>query len=117
MFKEILATVGLIIILGILFNPFNFYQSNMMLASLVTSLIVLYVFFVIVISKDKPKDEREEKHYNLASDAAFISGTTILTIGIIIQSFKHELDLWIVLALIVMVITKTIFKKRYQNCC
>ena len=73
-------------------------------------LIILIISFVILIFfwLEQPKDEREANHINIASRFAFFSSSIILIIAIIFQTFNHNLDPWIPLALGVVVSSKAI---------
>ncbi|MBI3589373.1 MAG: hypothetical protein HY093_03110 [Candidatus Liptonbacteria bacterium] len=42
----------------------------------------------------------------MADRIAFLVGTATLVIAIIIQSFRHELDVWLVVTLGVMILAK-----------
>jgi len=116
-FKEIVATLGLMVILGIIWNLNGFYSSNMLLASVITVFIILVIFVSIVLVKDKSADEREEHHHYVANQAAFIAGITVLTSAIVYQAITHMVDPWIILALIVMILTKLFVRKYKENCC
>jgi hypothetical protein len=104
--KEILMAVGLIIILVFLLNPFDIYYSNMVLMSSLTVLILLFIFFSIFILKDKPVDEREEAHQSFAGRVAYLCGTAVMITGIVVQSISHSIDIWLVVALGVMIVSK-----------
>lgn len=109
--KEIISAIGLLVILALLMNPMGIYYSNMMLASFITILILLYIFFSVVVIRDRAADEREEKHQYFAGRVAFLVGTTVMIIGIIMQSISHKIDLWLVVTLIAMIAAKLIATK------
>ena len=113
--KELVSAIGLLVILAFLMNPMGFYYSNMTLASIITILILLFIFFSVVVMKDKPADEREEKHQHLAGRSAFLAGTTVMIIGIIVQSISHQIDVWLVIALAVMIAVKLIATKHSEK--
>lgn len=52
-------------------------------------------------------DEREDHHIFLAGRIAFISGSSILAVGIIVQLLSGTLDIWLPIALGVMILSKT----------
>jgi hypothetical protein len=116
-YREIIATIGLFIILGIIWNLNDFYYSDMLLASIVTVFIILIIFTSIILVKDKPADEREEHHHYIANQSAFIAGTTVISVALVIQAINHTVDQWLIITLIVMILTKLIVRKRFQNCC
>lgn len=110
--KELFAAIGLIIVLVILMDPMHFYYSNMTLATFITLLIILYTFFVVFVLRDKPADEREELHQRLAGRVAFMAGTGVMLIGVVVQSFTTGVDVWLVAALTAMILAK-VFAAKY----
>lgn len=115
--KEIIATTGLMIILGIIWFLKDFYYTNMMLASVITIFIILVIFVSIILVKDVSADEREQYHHYVANQGAFLAGTTVLSVALVVQAIMHTVDPWIIMALMVMILTKLIVRKWYQNCC
>ncbi len=51
-------------------------------------------------------DERDALHRTLAGRNAFLAGSGILTLAIVIQGYTHSVDPWLVLALIAMIVVK-----------
>jgi len=70
--------------------------------------LVIFALFAIFIWRENTKDEREGLHKMMAGRIAFLAGTSVLVIGISIQSFRHELDFWLVLTLGIMILAKII---------
>jgi len=100
---------GILIILLVLFlNPFGFWMPNALLMMTVLGFVVVFVVFASFVWKENSRDEREGLHKMMAGRIAFLVGTAILVIGIIVQSFKHELDFWLVLTLGTMILAKII---------
>jgi len=112
--KELGMIVGLVVILGFLLNPMGFYYSNMTLASSITLLIIFFIFISIFIWREVPQDEREEKHQSSAGKMAFFFGTGTMLLGIVVQSLSHSIDVWLVVSLAVMVISRFVVVK-YRN--
>lgn len=105
-FKESLVTLVLIVTAILLLNPFDFWMPDMMVMGM---LVVILVFFAILASfilKEKSLDERDDLHRTLAGRNAFLVGSAIIIIGIIVQGYNHSVDGWLVATLIVMVATK-----------
>lgn len=79
---------------------------------LVTMLVVFFMaffgIFTAVIWREQPKDERESFHSMYAGRLAFLTGSTILVIGIVIQELRHLIDPWLIFALVGMLIAKII---------
>lgn len=104
--KEIIVTIALIMIAILLLNPFHFWMPDMMVMSMLAIILVLFAIFASFILREKAVDERDDQHKALAGRNAFLAGSTILIIGIIVQGYSHAVDGWLVTGLIIMVVTK-----------
>lgn len=104
--REIIAAAAVVILAMLLVDPLNLWMPSGIQMTLLIFLILAFTFFAIFVWGEKGRDEREEKHIMQAGRMAFLSGASIITIGIIYQSFQHNLDLWLVIALVVMVVAK-----------
>lgn len=104
--SETLVTVGLIVTAILLLNPFDFWMPDMMVMSMLAIVLVLFGAFASFVLREKSIDERDEQHRTLAGRNAFLAGSTTLILGIIVQGYSHSVDPWLVVALIVMVVTK-----------
>lgn len=69
-------------------------------------ILVLFAVFASFILREKTLDERDDQHRTLAGRNAFLAGSATLILGIIAQGYAHAVDGWLVVALIVMVMTK-----------
>jgi len=98
----------LLILLGLLLNPFHFWMPGMAEMALVACFVVVFGLFVVLVWRERPHDEREGMHQLRAGRLGFIAGAAILMIGIVVQSFTYMLDPWLPLSLGVMVIAKAI---------
>lgn len=105
---ELIASIALIAILVLLFNPFGLWMPNTLFMMMLLGLIVVFALFASFIWREKARDEREAMHRMLAGRFAFLAGAATLLLGIIIGSFQHDVDFWIVLTLVVMVIAKVL---------
>lgn len=112
---EIIISLILITLLLICLNPFNLLMPSPMIKMLVVLIILVFGIFTTVIWKEKPTDERENLHKGLAGHFAFLVGTFILIIGIAIQELNHNLDPWLIYALIGMVLGKIIYRAYLEN--
>jgi len=106
--QEIIAAAGLVLVLVLLINSMSFYMSNMVLATCITVLVLCYSFFVLFVVRRKPQDEREETHERFAGRIAFMTGTFLMLVGVIVQSLSHQIDVWLVAALTVMIVSKLV---------
>jgi hypothetical protein len=103
---EIASAVILLISLVLLLDPFGFWMPNMLSMVLVAVVFVCFSIFISFVWKERPQDEREELHRTKAGRAAFLTGSIILALGVVVQSIAHVLDPWLVLALAGMIFAK-----------
>jgi|SRR3989344_1575066 len=106
--QETIVSGVLIILLVLFLNPFEFWMPPILLMMMVLGLVVVFSLFASFVWRENSKDEREGLHKMMAGRIAFLAGTAVLVIGIIIQSFRHELDVWLVFTLGVMILAKII---------
>ncbi len=106
--QEIFISITLIILLILFLNPFELWMPPILLMMMVLGLVVVFSVFASFIWRENSKDEREGLHKMMAGRIAFLVGTATLVIAIIIQSFKHELDSWLVVTLGVMILAKIV---------
>ena len=81
-------------------------MPNMLHMTLALALLVCVGIFSVFVWKEQARDEREQLHSMLAGKYAFLAGALIIVIGIVVQSYSHTVDAWLVLALGAMVLTK-----------
>jgi cbb3-type cytochrome oxidase cytochrome c subunit len=104
----LLAVLAVVVLVEDLLMP----MSNLMVAML--GLIVVFIAFAVFVFKERAADEREHQHMMLAGRASFLAGAAVLVAGVVIQSFRHDVDPWLVYALAVMVLAKLI-TRIYEN--
>ncbi len=108
LFQEIFISVILIVLLILFLNPFEFWMPTPFFMMMVLNFIIVFVIYASFVWKENSKDERENLHKIIAGRIAFLVGVAFLSMGIIIQSFKHELDFWLPVTLCVMILAKII---------
>ena len=106
--QEIIVSAVLIVLLILFLNPFELWMPPVLLMMMVLGFVVVFSIFASFIWRENSRDEREGLHKMMAGRIAFLAGTASLVIGIIIQSFRHELDFWLVLTLGIMILAKII---------
>ena len=106
--QEVSVSLVLIVLLVLFLNPFGFWMPTIFLMMMVLGLVVTFSLFSSFIWRENSRDEREGLHKMMAGRIAFLVGTALLVVGIIIQSFRHELDFWLVLTLVTMILAKII---------
>lgn len=107
----IIEIISALVILGIallFLNPGHLTMPESVISMLVVALLVAFLTFVALLLKEKPSDEREERHILTAGRISYIVGVATLVTGIIIQSMHHDIDPWLVLALCAMIFSKLI---------
>jgi hypothetical protein len=106
--KEIILTICLIVVAALLLNPFDFWMPNMLVMCMLAIILALFGLFAGLVLREKSQDERDDIHKGLAGRNAFLSGCVVLITGIFVQGLSHTIDMWLILALITMIITKVV---------
>ena len=76
---------------------------------------VLVAIFLVFLWHEKPEDERELINQNIASRAAYIVGSLVLIVALVVQGFQHNVDPIIPIALFAMIVTKLIVQNLKDN--
>jgi putative flippase GtrA len=107
MFKgELAVGVGLLALLYIIFNPWRLFMPGYVIMGFLIAVVVLYVAFATFVWKENRGDERERYHRLFADRIAYLAGSAILLLGIVLGELQHTLDPWLIAALAVMVMAK-----------
>ena len=104
--NEIAIAFFLVIILIFFWNPWYLWMPDQFVYMAVGALAVLVVLYAGLVLKEKPQDEREEKLQAQAGRIGFIAGVSVLSVGVAYQAITSSPDVFLLLALAVMVITK-----------
>ena len=88
-------------------NPFNIWMPDMTHMLILAIAVAVFGMFSVFVLMERAGDERENEHRHAAGRFAFLVGGAILIVGIIVQTFAHTLDPWLVWALVGMVIAKS----------
>lgn len=109
LYTEALISLVLVVLAVLLLDKFHYWMPGMMGMAVLGLTFVVFTTFAIFVLREKAQDERELSHRMLAGRVAFLTGSTILTLGIIAQSLEGGgVDPWLVYALIGMVLSKLI---------
>ena len=106
--NEILISIALVVLLILFLNPFDFWMPNKILMLMIVILIVVFSIFASFIWREDAKDERETLHKMIAGRFAFLVGSAVLVFGVVFQSFEHKVDIWLILALGLMILAKIV---------
>ena len=116
--SETIFVFVLVALLWALINPLGLWmpvQFEMICTTLV--LIFFILFSLYLLFREKSGDEREELHLFIAARLAYLLGSGILVLGIVVQTVMHHLTFWLPLALGVMLMGKLVGRwyaeKRY----
>lgn len=104
--SEIFTTLLLILIAVLLLNPFDFWMPDMMVVGMLVLTLVLFGIFASFILREKTVDERDAEHETLAGRNAFLAGSALLILGIVVEGYTHTVDPWLVVSLVVMIVAK-----------
>lgn len=105
----IIETVSAFTILGIallFLNPGRLTMPDSMISMLIIGLIVSFLTFAAFIFRESSSDERESLHILRAGRISYLVGVAALIVGIIVQTLKHEIDTWLIIALCAMIFSK-----------
>ena len=98
----------LVLLLGTLIDPFGITMGHMMYMSIIGVVTAVYFIVVFFIWGEKPHDEREYEHRYASSRAAYLAGSGVLILGIVLQSFTEGINPWLPSTLAAMFVAKLI---------
>lgn len=104
--KELVMIVLLIMILSCIIKPCYMWMPNKLVMSLAVFFLVVFGIFATFVWREKAADEREQLHNMLAGRAAFLIGSGVLSLGLVVQTITHDADPWLAIALGAMILTK-----------
>ncbi len=105
-FVETFVATSLVVILVLILNPMHFWMPDMAHMSALGLLLVVFIAYAAFSLREEVTDERDTLHRMFAGRAAFITGTTILTLGVFLGALGGTLDKWLVFTLVGMIIAK-----------
>ncbi len=104
--KELIIPVVLILLVVGLVNPTNLWMPQPVHMLLLAGVTVCFIFFAGLIWHENALDEREVVLRDRAGRAGYLGGLGILIAGFVYQSFYHQSDPWLTVALLVMILAK-----------
>jgi len=104
--KETIVGTVLLALAVLLLNPLHFWMPDMMVMAMLGVMLAVFALFASFVLREKVEDEREAVHRMLSGRVAFLTGSALLTLGIVVQATTHEVDEWLVIALVAMVLSK-----------
>lgn len=107
--KEWALSCGVLLLLFALLNPFDWYMLSMGAMLALALFVAFFLAFLALLWRERHTgDERELAHQAWVGRVAYLCGSGVLVIALIVQSFQHEIDTFIVLTLGVMVFAKVL---------
>ncbi len=103
---ETLVAICLIILAILLLNPFHFWMPDMVVMCMLAFALGLFGVFASFILRESIVDERDAVHRTLAGRNAFLTGSGVLTLAIVVQGYTHSVDPWLVITLVAMIVVK-----------
>ena len=103
---EIIISLALIGLLVFFINPLDLLMPHALHPFMVPFLLVLFIVFAGLLWKESPGDERDQLHKFIASRFAYFAVIATLIIGVIFQSFKGEVDPFLIIGICIALLTK-----------
>jgi len=104
--SELGAGAALILLLLFLLNPFDVLMLSNTSMMVLAVFVVAFLIFVGLVWRSRAVDERELAHQHATARISYALGVNVLAIGIVAQSLTYTLDVWLPLALGIMVLAK-----------
>ncbi len=113
--KSLLITNVALILLGItLADPFKMGMNNMTLILVCGLLLASFAAFAGLLWNEKAEDERESQILDRGGRFSYLMGMSVLILALVIQSFEHAVDNWLVVAIVVMIVSKQLYVIRHK---
>lgn len=106
--KLTVISIVQIILLLVFLDPgqmFNLSSTNIVVLTFVIAALGVYAIF---IGREYVVDERDAVHRMVAGRVAFHVGAGLLTLGIAVQGANGNLDPWLIVVLVSMIVAKTV---------
>lgn len=103
---EVVVSSILVLVLLFIINPLDFFMPSSVQMSVAGIAVVLFGLFASFILKEKSVDEREDILRSNAGRSAFLVGAGFMMVGIVVGVYRHDLDVWLPVSLVSMVLAK-----------
>jgi hypothetical protein len=107
-FGELSVAIAFLALLFVIFNPWNVVMPTYLEVVVLVALMAVFGAFAIFIWRENGGDEREQLHRMFSDRLAFLTGSGILLIGVVVGEWQHQLNQWILFTLAAMVIAKAV---------
>ena len=112
---DIVLLLGLSVIAFLAVAPHAIVMPSALQMLLLAIVLVLISGFLVFLWREQPGDERELHNQAMASRAAYMIGSVVLIIALVLQSLRHDLDPAIPVAILAMIATKVIVQRNKDN--
>ena len=107
---ELGVSIAVLVMLALLIHP---YWMPMGLVEVCIAVLAALVFGLgVFVWRENPRDEREFADVAQAGRSAYLIGAAILTVGVAVETVQHRVDIWLVLGLAGMVLSKVVASLR-----
>lgn len=110
--------VGIVICLVSLAFFFLVPFAAAMPAGLVLAILVLFAVVILVFMaltwRARPTNNSHQRHIE-AGHVAYLAAVFLLSLGIIVQVLRHELDWWLPVILITLIVVHVIYRRLGKN--
>lgn len=106
--KEVIVSLALVVVATLLVNPFMLWMPSALEMTVIAVFAIIFFAFASLVWKESSGDEREDLHKLMAGRIAYLTGSTVIVIGIVVEGLRHWIDPWLVTALTAMVLAKII---------
>ena len=105
-FAEVILLSLLTIALILLLDPFNIMMKLMISGVVAVGLLILYIAKFFIIWREKPQDERDLQHRFYSSWVSYYTVSALLFIGVLVESLAGHADMWLIISLTGLFVTK-----------
>ncbi len=113
--SEWLLALATIVALVLIVNPFGIIMTSAYTLMILMLLGIAVIAFGVFVWREDYHDEREELYAMKAGRLSYFVGGAVLVLAITIQTLDHTLDIWLVIALASMVLTKLVVSAWHQT--
>lgn len=104
--NEVVVALGLLAILFFKLDPFHWFMPTATQMVLLCCFAAAFALYAGAIFRERPRDERESLHLYRANRMGYLVGVVTLSVVVVVQDLRHELDPIVLLALAIMIIVK-----------
>lgn len=112
---DIVLLLGMAVVALLAVAPNALLMPTSFQMVLLAVVLVLLAGFLALLWREQPRDEREAQNQAVASRTAYTVGSVVLIAALTIQSFGHDIDPFVPVALLAMIGTKILVQRTKDN--